>query len=109
MFYFVYIGVFHDTRREEFGKRMRGQRTDDRRQVAADSGKLFQPGTRHHCFALIELHVILASPSLGHYASLSFVVIGRSLQIARDSGDLNGFDDFNGFNAFNELTNSLIN
>ena len=37
MFYFVYISVFNDTYREEFKKRMRGQRTDDRRQIAADS------------------------------------------------------------------------
>ena len=46
----------------------------------------------------------MASPSLGHYASLSSVVIGRSLQIASESWELNGFNDFNGFNAFNELT-----
>ena len=55
----------------------------------------------------VERH--LASPSLGHYATLSFVVIGRILQIASESFELNGFNEFNGFNAFNELTNSLIN
>jgi hypothetical protein len=51
----------------------------------------------------------MPAASSGHYASLSFVVIGKSLQIASESFELNGFNDLNGFNAFNELTNSLIN
>ena len=61
--------------------------------------------TKHRCFALIDLQVILAPPSLGHSASLSFVVIGCNLQSESESCGLNGFNDFN---DFDEFSNSLI-
>ena len=58
--------------------------------------------SRHFGFSFTTLCCHLPSASLGHYAALSFIVKGRSLQITSESCELNGLNDFNNF------TNVLI-
>ena len=67
------------------GIKARGQRSEVRGQMAEDRGQTADDSRQQAAGSSIQLLLSfshMASPSLGHYAPLSFVVIGKNQRFA---------------------------